>query len=150
MWSLVNKSINTMDVLQCRLQNSYEMYNKKSEYDKHLFLYCNAGVFLWDTLQQKIRDSIPKDSLSSLGYFLNKLNDSNMQIKIIFNCIVAILWSLWIKRNSRTFTSIYNPNSLKTLQKDYCNLIGLWCSRHNIFKNYTSNTIVLNFNALCN
>ncbi|KAA0058105.1 LINE-1 retrotransposable element ORF2 protein [Cucumis melo var. makuwa] len=125
MWCLVQRKLNTMEVIQQRMPNTLLQPNwcvlckKDSETGAHLFLYCDRVKPLWSLLHRSLNFAPISDDFEAMFSFFLSLNQSLPKHKVVLCGLIAILW-------------------------------GNWCSRDPTLKNYSAATIALNLNAFCN
>ncbi|KAA0050814.1 LINE-1 retrotransposable element ORF2 protein [Cucumis melo var. makuwa] len=156
LWCLVQRKLNTMEVIQQRMPNSLLQPNwcvlckKDSETGAHLFFHCDLVKHLWSLLQRSLNFAPFSDDFEALFSFFLSLNQSLPKHKVVFCGLIAVLWGIWAERNNRIFDTLSYQKSINNLWEDYKILIGNWCSRDPTFKNYSATTIALNLNALCN
>ncbi|KAA0058554.1 LINE-1 retrotransposable element ORF2 protein [Cucumis melo var. makuwa] len=125
MWCLVQRKLNTMEVIQQRMPNTLLQPNwcvlckKESETGAHLFFHCDLVKPLWSLLHRSLNFAPNSDDFEAMFSFFLSLNQSLPKHKVIFCGLIAFLW-------------------------------GNWCSRDPTFKNYSAATIALNLSVLCN
>ena len=152
MWSLFYESINTTDVLQKRLPNTYLQPNRcvlcksVAEGLNHIFTSCHLTKSLCDKLIRHIDVQFDTRNAKSLCLSLGAMKQTNKKNVICLNAGVALLWTIWLERNSRLFR--YVEKSLVNMWEDIGTLVGMWSSRNSMFKDYNQTTISLNYKAL--
>ena len=112
--SLYLERINTYDVIQrkrslmCLSSSWCVMCKKDQESILHLFIQCDFARSLWTKVFREfgVSSEIPNNFLDLLEGCLNARY--NKTIKALWVCVVwAVLWGIWLERNSRTFFGEY-------------------------------------------
>ena len=113
-WTLCLEKINTHEVLQkkrpltCSSPTWCVMCKKDQESIPHLFIQCDFAKFLQIKVFREfgINIEIPNNFLDLLNGCPNA--QYTKSVKELQVCVVwAVLWGIWIKRNSRIFRDEY-------------------------------------------
>lgn len=151
-WTVIHKRLNTMDLIQKRYPNSCFNLNWciswkfAVENINHIFIHCAKARSIWKKNLDEIGFSMQDSIAKSICHTLCAINQNSIYNILKFNVTLAALWTLWLDRNNMIFNEI--QSSFYSSWKNVCNLVGMWLSKHRLFKDYNQSTIFLNLNAL--
>ncbi|KAK1277103.1 hypothetical protein QJS04_geneDACA020128 [Acorus gramineus] len=85
------------------------------ETPEHLFVTCSVAMKLWDLLKVAVDFNLQSLSLQGLweaGRKLKSTGDRSPRAKVSQSLVPAVVWALWLARNSRVFrnTRVYPEN----------------------------------------
>ncbi|TYK00226.1 LINE-1 retrotransposable element ORF2 protein [Cucumis melo var. makuwa] len=112
MWSLFHESINTTDVLQKRLPNTYLqpsrcfLYKSDAEGINHIFISCHLTKTLWDKLSRQIGVNFDIRSINTVSILVGEMKQISRKNVISLNAGVALLWTQYGWKEMRRFSEM--------------------------------------------
>lgn len=149
-WTRFNWGLNMSDNLHTRIPISYLSPNCympckiQNETSEHIFLHClYTKAFWYRNLASHIIQSTYLNELLSQFLSLSKKHKDVLRS----NIIRAILWSIWIERNSKIFKDVAKNQDLSFSRRTSSNYLPNLCTKLELFCNYDAYVIFLNWMA---
>ncbi|KAK1323481.1 hypothetical protein QJS10_CPA02g00902 [Acorus calamus] len=91
------------------------MCESVEETSEHLFITCSVARQLWALLKVAVDFDLQIQSLNGLweaGRNLKQTGDRSPRAKVSQSLVPAVMWALWLARNSKVFrnTRVYPEN----------------------------------------